>query len=123
MDSSAYSRRISRSPIVIREIIAIGDDLKRGVRSIKEIVVFDEEEITEEMLAERVASDITGRIDELNKHYKKAQALEEKLAAPPAKTRRRPRSFASAVGASGREKVRISLSSASSASTTRNASA
>ncbi len=45
-------KALSRSPIVIREIIAMGEDLKRGVRSIKEIVLFDEEEITEEVVAE-----------------------------------------------------------------------
>ena len=39
-------KALSRSPIVIREILVIGEDLKRGIRSIKEIVVFDEEEIT-----------------------------------------------------------------------------
>ena len=43
-------KALSRSPFVIRQILAIGEDLKRGVRSIKEIVVFDEEEITEEIL-------------------------------------------------------------------------
>ena len=59
-------KALSRSPIVIREIIAIGEDLKRGVRSIKEIVIFDEEEITEEMLENRL-QDITGRIDELQR--------------------------------------------------------
>src|SRR5260370_40451573 len=37
-------KAISRSPIVINEIIALGEDLKKGVRSIKEIVPFDEEE-------------------------------------------------------------------------------
>src|SRR2546426_7041861 len=31
-------KAISRSPIVIQELIAIGDDLKRGARSIKELV-------------------------------------------------------------------------------------
>ena len=40
-------KALSRSPIVIRQILAIGEDLKRGARSIKEIVAFDEEEITE----------------------------------------------------------------------------
>ena len=59
-------KALSRSPIVIREIIAIGEDLKRGVRSIKEIVLFDEEEITEEVVVNRL-QDITGRIDELQK--------------------------------------------------------
>ena len=47
-------KALSRSPIVIRQILAIGDDLKRGVRSIRDIVVFDEEEITEEILQNRV---------------------------------------------------------------------
>src|SRR5690606_15906000 len=40
-------KALSRAPIVIREIISLGEDLKKGVRSIKEVVVFDEEEITE----------------------------------------------------------------------------
>jgi len=71
-------KALSRSPIVIREIISIGDDLKRGVRSIKEVVLFDEEEITEEVVTNRL-NDITGKIDELAKHYKKAIQLSEKL--------------------------------------------
>ncbi len=77
-------KALSRSPIVIREIIAIGEDLKRGVRSIKEIVLFDEEEITEEVVINRL-KDITGKIDELNKHYKKSMQLVEKLADIPQK--------------------------------------
>ena len=60
-------KALSRSPIVIREIIAMGEDLKRGVRSIKEVVLFDEDEITEEVLLNRL-KDITGKVDELNKH-------------------------------------------------------
>src|SRR5687768_14214750 len=36
-------KAISRSPIVIREIVAIGEDLRRGVRSIKEVVIIDDE--------------------------------------------------------------------------------
>ena len=47
-------KAISRSPIVIREIVALGEDLKRGVRNIKEVVIFDEEELTEEILQARV---------------------------------------------------------------------
>ncbi|MGA9903906.1 MAG: sigma-70 factor domain-containing protein, partial [Terriglobales bacterium] len=55
-------KALSRSPIVIRQVLAIGEDLKRGARSIKEIVVFDEEEITEKILQNRV-KDTTHRID------------------------------------------------------------
>src|SRR5206468_1367725 len=72
-------KAISRSPIVIREILALGDDLRRGVRSIKEIVTFDEEELTEEILQNRV-KDITGKIDntrsdDLKKEYRRQQRV------------------------------------------------
>jgi len=60
-------KALSRSPIVVREILALGEDLKKGVRSIKEIVTFDEEEITEEVLMNRL-KDMTGKIDEIGKH-------------------------------------------------------
>jgi RNA polymerase primary sigma factor len=71
-------KAISRSPIVIREVVALGEDLKRGVRNIKEVVIFDEEEITEEILQTRVKATVA-RVDALIKHQKKAQALLEKL--------------------------------------------
>jgi len=80
-------KAISRSPIVIREIIALGEDLKKGVRSIREVVIFDEEEITEDVLINRL-KDITGKIDEINKHYKKAAQLSEKMQALPAAKRK-----------------------------------
>src|ERR1700710_403018 len=64
-------KAISRSSIVIREIVGLGEDLKRGVRNIKEVVTFDEEELTEDILAARVKATVS-RTDELVKHQKKA---------------------------------------------------
>ncbi|MGE5111864.1 MAG: RNA polymerase sigma factor RpoD [Acidobacteriaceae bacterium] len=98
-------KALSRSPIVIREILAIGDDLKRGVRSIKEIVIFDEEEITDEILQNRL-KDTAGKIDDLNKHYKKSIQLREKLDGIPQK--KRPRDHRKCRWALGREQVEIS---------------
>jgi RNA polymerase primary sigma factor len=72
-------RALSRSPIVIRELLAMGEDLKKGVRSIKEVVTFDEEEITDEIIQARL-SDFTGKIDELAKAYKKAMQVQDKFA-------------------------------------------
>ncbi len=77
-------KAISRSPIVIREIVGLGEDLRRGVRNIKEVVTFDEEELTEEILQARVRA-TTGRIDIIVKHQKKVQVLEEKCEAAAAK--------------------------------------
>ncbi len=70
-------KAISRSPIVIREIVALGEDLRRGVRNIKEVVTFDEEELTEEILQARVRQTV-GRIDVIIKHQKKVTGLDEK---------------------------------------------
>ena len=99
-------KALSRSPLVIRQILVIGEDLKRGIRSIKEIVVLDEEEITEGTLQD-CFNDITHRIDELQKHYKRANQLARRLptivANPKAREYRRCRFSL------GREIVRISL--------------
>jgi RNA polymerase primary sigma factor len=81
-------KAISRSPIVINEIIALGEDLRKGVRSIKEIVPFDEEEVTDEIIAKRL-KDTLNRIDNLTKHYRKAQQLTEKLVDIPEKKKQR----------------------------------
>jgi RNA polymerase primary sigma factor len=99
-------KALSRSPIVIRQVLAIGEDLKRGVRSIKEIVVFDEEEITEKVLQNGV-KDTTCRIDELQKHYKRASRLAGRLSTIPAE--RRAREYRSCRYRLSRKIVRISL--------------
>src|SRR4029077_17937314 len=46
-------KTISRSPIVIKELLEIAKDLRDGSRSIKEIVVFDDEELKEEKIEKK----------------------------------------------------------------------
>ena len=99
-------KALSRSPIVVRQVVAIGEDLKRGIRSIEEIVVFEEEEITDEILQDRV-KDITRRIDELRKHYTKASQLVGRLSTIQA--RKKAREYRRCRWGLGREIVRISL--------------
>src|SRR2546426_782428 len=98
-------KALSCSPIVIRQILAIGKDLKHGVRSIKEIVVFDEE-IAERILQNRV-KDITRCIDELQKHYEGARQLAERLSTTLAG--KKTRECSRCRSRLGREMVRISL--------------
>ena len=76
------------------------------MRSIKEIVVFDEEEMTEDILQNRV-KDTTRRIDELQKHYKRASQLAGRLPTIPAK--KKAREYRRCRCGLGREIVRISL--------------
>ena len=53
-------KSISRSPIVLKELLATGEDLRKGLRSIKEIVRFDEEELPEEQI--KIKTRLTLRI-------------------------------------------------------------
>jgi RNA polymerase primary sigma factor len=99
-------KALSRSPIVIHHILAIGEELKRGLRSIKEIVVFDEEETTEEILHCRL-KEIVRRIDQLHNHYKTALRLAERLVTVPAD--KKARKYRRCRSQLSREIVRISL--------------
>jgi len=99
-------KALSRSPIAVRQILDIGEDLKSGRRSIQEMVTFEEEELTEEKLRKR-ADEIARRIDQLRKHYNVACRLVEKLGTiPPKKKAKQYRRCQSQLG---REIVRISL--------------
>ncbi len=99
-------KALSRSPIVIKEILSLGEDLKRGVRSIKELVAFDEEEITDEIVQARL-KDFTGQIDEVAKHYKKVPQLEEKFRAVQQK--KKPKEYRKARWQLARALVMVSV--------------
>jgi RNA polymerase primary sigma factor len=43
-------KTITRSPIILKELLTVGEDLRKGTRSIKEIVQFDDEELTDEKI-------------------------------------------------------------------------
>src|SRR2546425_2657348 len=49
----AVIKSISRTPKVTQQVIEMGEQLKRGERTVREIVVFNEEEITDEKLDAR----------------------------------------------------------------------
>ena len=99
-------KALSRSPIAIRQILAISDDLKSERRAIQEIVTFEEEELTEEKLRKRT-EDIVRRIDQLRKHYNNAVRLTEKLSTIPSK--KKAKQYRRCQLQLAREIVRISL--------------
>ena len=70
-------KALSRSPIVILEMFGVREDLKREQRSIKEIVVFDDEELTEERITER-AKDLIAAVDEMERLNKRLIQLKTK---------------------------------------------
>ena len=98
-------KAITRSPLVIKEIIAVGESLRTGVRSIKEIVQFEDEELTEEKLANKTKQTLRqiGKIAEL---YNTALKQAEKLAKTPKSKRQ---SYLRVKWAVARTRIQISL--------------
>ena len=83
-------KAMSRSPIIIREIQKLGEELKSEARSIKRVIVFNDDELTDERIQERL-EEVIGIVDESNKLYKKSIQWRQKLALV-SKTKK-PRNF------------------------------
>ncbi len=98
-------KAITSSPIVIKEIIAVGEGLRKGVRSIKEIVQFDDEELTEEKIANKTKQTLR-QIDKIAELYKTALKQAEKLAKTPKSKRQ---SYLRVKWAVARTRIQISL--------------
>jgi RNA polymerase primary sigma factor len=98
-------KAISRCPIVIREIKTLGEDLESGARSIKEVVVFNEEDVTDDILSARTQVTID-EIQKMVEHYNKAQKLEDKLAGISRK--QNPKPYRRCQWKLGRERVAVS---------------
>ena len=98
-------KALSRSSVVIREVIAVGDDLERGARSIREVVTFDEEELTDDVVDARLAN-IIRQIHELANYYCGTRALQEKVKGIP--RRKRPKEYRRCIWKIARRKVAAS---------------
>ncbi len=97
-------KAISRSPIVLKELMAVGAELRSGTRRIKEIVKFDEEEVTEEVLADKTRSTLR-IVDKIAKLY----AVGLKQAARLDKTAKsNKRAYVAARGRVARTRVALS---------------
>ncbi|HEY6252663.1 MAG TPA: RNA polymerase sigma factor RpoD, partial [Candidatus Angelobacter sp.] len=76
------------------------------IRSIKELVAFDEEEITDEIVMARL-KDFTGQIDDVGKHYKKVQQFTEKL--QEIQQKKKPKEYRRCRWSLGRAQVMVSV--------------
>jgi RNA polymerase primary sigma factor len=75
-------KAISRSPIILKELIATGRELRIGGRHIKEVVHFDEEELSEEQVGKKTAATLK-IIDEIERLYAAGLLQAVKLRATP----------------------------------------
>src|SRR5260370_33768685 len=74
----AVRKALSRSPLVIREIIQLGEHLRRGTTSVKDVLVLPECVITDEDFTAQ-NEDLLAKIDDIERHYKHAQRHRQKL--------------------------------------------
>ncbi len=78
----AVIKSISRTPLVAKRVIQYGDDLHAGERTIRELVIFNDEEITDERIEER-RRQVQEQIDAVRKARAGSERLEEKRAETP----------------------------------------
>jgi RNA polymerase primary sigma factor len=98
-------KAISRCPIVIREVKTMGSDLESGARSIKELVVFNEEDVTDDILTAR-AQETIRQINDMAAHYNRVKKFEEKLAGISRK--QNPKPYRRCLWKLGRERIAVS---------------
>ena len=84
----AVIKSITRTPIVAQKIIAMGDGLKAGQRTVRELVIFNDEEITDERLEER-AREVLRQVEAVRKARQAYEKALEKLDATPKKDKRK----------------------------------
>jgi RNA polymerase primary sigma factor len=80
-------KSISRSPIVLKELISVGEELRNGTLSVKKIIQFDQEELTDEETENKTREvlRIIGKIEQLYAASRKQVAQFEQT--PKAKKR------------------------------------
>jgi RNA polymerase primary sigma factor len=98
-------KAITRSPMVIKEVVSVGESLRKGVRSIKEIVQFDDEELTEAKIANKTRQTLK-YIDKIAELYETALKQAERLAETP---KSKKPSYVRAKWALARTRIQISL--------------
>src|SRR5271165_1977914 len=76
----AVRKALSRSPLVIREIIQLGEELRNATASVKDVLVLPEFVITDEDFSGQL-EDLLQKIEEIEKHYKRSQQFRQKLQA------------------------------------------
>jgi RNA polymerase primary sigma factor len=83
-------KSISRTPTVTRKVIQLGDELKNDQRTVRELVIFSDDEITEDKLEDR-KREVLRQVEAVKKARANVQKAEEKLIDVPKKDKRKYR--------------------------------
>jgi RNA polymerase primary sigma factor len=85
-------KSISRTPMVTRKVIQLGDDLKAEERTVRELVTFSDDELTEDKLEDR-KREVLRQVDAVRKARVTMQKAEEKLVDIPKKDKKKHRKY------------------------------
>ena len=77
---NAVKKAMARSPLVIRELLALREEVERDPAALRDILVLPDMMITDEALAEQ-RRQFLDALDEVDRLYNKAQRLRQKLQA------------------------------------------
>jgi RNA polymerase primary sigma factor len=77
---NGVSKALSRSALVIREVLRLGEELECGALSIREVLVLPDLVIQDEVLTSQ-REEVLQSVREIAKHYKKSQQFRQKLQA------------------------------------------
>ncbi len=97
-------KTITRAPLILKELLQVGEDLRNDSRSIKEIVQFDDEELSEEKIEAKTKKTLK-QIDKIAALYLLATKQAAKLQRVP---RSKKRSYLHARYALARTRVEMS---------------
>jgi RNA polymerase primary sigma factor len=84
----AVIKSISRTPTIAKAIISMGDQLRAGERTVRELIIFTDEEITDDLIEER-AQHLLKQIEAVRKARVEYQKLAEKMEETPRKDKRK----------------------------------
>ena len=100
----AVIKSISRTPTIAKAIISMGDQLRAGERTVRELIIFTDEEITDDLIEER-AQHLLRQIEAVRKARVEFQKLNEKTQETPKKDKRK---YRRALWKSLRARIRVS---------------
>jgi RNA polymerase primary sigma factor len=83
---NAVRKSLARSPLITREVLAAGEDLSRGLISIRDMLVLPDLVVNEDLL-ETQKQELLDKLAEIDRHYRKAQQIRQRMHAVPRTTK------------------------------------
>jgi len=75
----SVTKALSRSPLVIREVLRIADDVSAGAISVREVLLLPDLLVNDDALVITKNQELLAQIGEIAKHYRKSQQFRQKL--------------------------------------------